>query len=331
MKNYKVSSPTRVDLAGGTLDLWPLYLFVGSATTINLAIDIFTHVEIVDRDDSRVLLESVDLGKKWDFESLDQLGQSSDEKMNLFRCVIEFVKPRPGFHLRAVSESPIGGGIGGSSSLVVSLLKAFQLRSDLRAMNPVEMAQIAHNIEAQILNTPTGTQDYLPAISGGLNLITYRIDKISQVVLPIKDSQLQKHFMLVYTGVPHHSGLNNFQVLERAVRKDPITIQALHDLKLVSEDLLAICHRGEWDKIPDIFHRELKARVALAPSFSSPAIDKLKEVAFAAGATALKICGAGGGGCVLLWVPPESREKVKLACEKEGLRILVANPVDPLS
>ncbi len=330
MKSVIVRSPTRVDLAGGTLDLWPLYNFVGSATTINIAIDIMTTAEITPLENGQIELISDDLNFRKSFSSLDACLADGDQKLALLKAQLQYWKPKQGFRLQTRSDSPVGGGLGGSSSLTISLLKAFGQFCQKPIRDVHQMVEVAHNIEAQVLNTPTGTQDYYPAASGGINILGYSADGITQEVLDAETSVLAQNFMLVYTGKAHHSGLNNFEVLTKAVQRDPQTLQALWDLKKISEETTAAVHKGQWASLPDLFQREFKARVKLAPAFSSPEIDKLAEVSLQAGASAVKICGAGGGGCVLVWTEPSSRERVKSACQGAGFQVLAAKPVGKL-
>lgn len=330
MQKIIVKSPTRVDLAGGTLDLWPLYLFINGAVTVNVAIDIYTTAEITPHADATITLESADLNLKKSYSNLAAALADSDPKMILLQTQLRYWMPQKGFSLKTSSQSPVGGGLGGSSSLTISLMKAFSLFCGRPFSDVNHMVHVAHNIEAEILNTPTGTQDYYPAASGGLNVLHYDYDGIEQDVLPVAKSALAEKFMLVYTGKAHHSGLNNFEVMKDSVMKDPDTLQALRDLKVIAQETEAAVRGGHWDKLGTLFKREFEARVRLAPEFSSPEITQLAEVSLQNGAEAVKICGAGGGGCVLVWCPPEKREGVSRACQKAGFQVMDAKPVDPL-
>ncbi len=330
MKKIVVKSPTRVDLAGGTLDLWPLYLFVHGAKTVNVAISIYTTAEITPHADQSIVLESVDLKMSKSYGNLDAALADTDPKMILLQTQLRYWKPQRGFTLRTSSESPVGGGLGGSSSLTISLLKAFAQFCEKPFKNVHELVHIAHNIEAEILNTPTGTQDYYPAASGGMNVIKYDYEGHTQEVLPVEHTPLADKFMLVYTGKTHHSGMNNFEVMKDSVAKDERTLQALKDLKVIALETEKLVREGRWEGLGSLFRREFEARVRLAPEFSSPEIEKLAEVSLQSGAEAVKICGAGGGGCVLVWCPPENKERVASACQKAGFQVLGAKPVNPL-
>lgn len=330
MSMIRVSSPTRVDLAGGTLDLWPLYNFLGGAQTLNLAIDIRTHAEILPTA-GEVILESADLQETKRYPNISAALADTDPKFLLLRVVLREIAPDRGFHLKTKSESPVGGGLGGSSSLMVSMLKAFCLFLGRPLPEPHALAHWAHNVEAEILNTPTGKQDYYPAISGGMNLLTFGTKGVEQEVFPLTGSPFESKFLLVYTGRSHHSGLNNFEVLKSAVAKDPRVMEALRNLKVVSSEMVSALRERQWDLLAGLFRREYQARVQLSPAFTCPEIEELDRVSKAAGAEAIKICGAGGGGCVMLWCPEGRRETIAEACEKAGFKTLNARPVQPLS
>lgn len=328
MQKIEIKSPTRVDLAGGTLDLWPLYQFIGGATTVNVAIDIWTRVTLQESDTVEWISHDLTLQKN--YKNLEQALEDQDPKVALFRSVIGFFRPKKGFRLETKSDSPVGGGLGGSSSLTISMLKAFAKYTEKPFTSIHQLVHVAHNLEAQVLNTPTGTQDYYPAVSGGLNLLHYSEQGISQDILDIESSPLADHFLLVYTGKSHHSGLNNFEVLKSAVEKNSTCIKALKDLKIISAQMEKAVRGKSWHELPNLFNQEYEARIRLAPAFSSSEIEHLADLTQKSGATAVKICGAGGGGCILVWTPPESREKVVEACRSQKFQVMATKPINPL-
>jgi D-glycero-alpha-D-manno-heptose-7-phosphate kinase len=327
----RVKSPTRVDLAGGTLDMWPLFNFVGGAKTINMAIDIWTEVTL--EPSVQWIIESLDYQMRWEFTDFAVFFDALDPKLVLFqKTLLPFYQNFPQafkrpFHLRTRSESPIGGGLGGSSSLMISLLQVMAKYCGYNFNSSHEIVSWAHNIECGILNTPTGTQDYYPAYSPGLNILTYSFRGIEQKVLKLQDTPFEKNFLLVNTGRSHHSGLNNFEVLKAAVGQDPVVLEALKEIKRIAIEFEGVIEERSWSKIPDLFQREYQSRLQLTPAFSSPEIERLAELSIKNGADAVKICGAGGGGCVLIWVDPSKRDAVIRACEKERFQCLPARPV----
>lgn len=325
-----IKSPTRVDLAGGTLDMWPLFNFLGGATTINLAIDIWTQATLTPNLDSKITIISEDLSQQWEFADLKSLLTALDPKIYFYQKIIEKFNLPSGFTLKTSSQSPIGGGLGGSSSLVISILRALTQWTS-QTMTTNQFVHLAHNIEAEILRTPTGTQDYYPAITGGVSILQYGAQGVQQSIQSAAGTPLEDHFLLVYTGRSHHSGLNNFEVLKSAVEGDLTVLSALKKIKVIADELKTAIHQKNWTVLPSLFRQEYSARIELTPAFSSPEIEKLAKISVAAGALAVKICGAGGGGCVLIWVAPEHREKVVQVCQNEKFQCLSARPVNPWS
>jgi len=330
VKRIEIKSPTRVDLAGGTLDLWPLSEFVGGAVTVNVAIDVWTRAVLEEKAGSGIEWVSQDLKITKSYTDLEQALRDSDPSVKLFQSVVKFFAPKSGFRLETQSDSPVGGGLGGSSSLTISMMKAFSLLTGRSFSSANEMVHVAHNLEAYVLNTPTGTQDYYPAVSGGLNVLSYSSAGIEQRVESIEKSPLANYFMLVYTGKSHHSGMNNFEVLKSAVQKESRTMKALEDIKSIALKMQSAVLSQRWGDLPELFNQEFEARVRLAPAFTSPEIERLNKITLEAGAEAVKICGAGGGGCILVWCPPQNRERVALACQKEKFQVMSARPLDPL-
>jgi len=328
-------SPTRVDLAGGTLDLWPLYTFVQDACTVNVAIDIWTSCEIKKTGGSEIKIESLDLKKLWSFSDWNSFENSQDATLLFYKSVFrpfesQFKNLKNGFQLTTSSQSPIGGGLGGSSSLVISTLKAIHVLLKLDIPEPLKLVHLAHNIEAEMLRTPTGTQDYFPAVGGGLNIIDFSARQMSLKVQSFENTPIADNFLLVYTGHAHKSGLNNFEVMKGAVSGNPKVLGALKQIKDIANEMKSCVQDSSWSRLPELFRREYEARIQLTPAFSSPEIERLNQICLEAGASAVKICGAGGGGCVLVWVSPANRQKVVQVCEAEKFTCLNAKPVNPM-
>lgn len=321
MKSWKKQSATRVDLSGGTLDCWPLYLMVGDCVTVNLSISISTFVQLQAREDKEISIHMRDLKYKKTFASLKDFLNSREPELRLVQRHVDFWKPKTGFELETSSESPIGGGLGGSSSLTISLIKAFSDWFE-RPLGVYESVELAHNLEAQVLGKMTGTQDYFPALQPGLNAIHYT--PVGARIEPLggESDFWNSHLTLVYTGQPHQSGLNNWHVIKAVLDGDSGPLRALADIREISWDMYRAVQAKDWDALPALFDREFEARVRLSSSFSSPEIDRLRAVALKSGAQAVKICGAGGGGCVLIWSQPELKQKVEIGCREKGFEVL---------
>lgn len=321
-------SPTRVDLAGGTLDLWPIYSFLGDCFTINLSIDIWTEAElIIENREQGIEIEIVDLNYQKKFDGLSEVIGCEDPQLVLIKSCLQYLQPKFGFKLKTKSESPIGGGLGGSSSLTISILKSF-LNYEEIGLGLEELVTVAHNVEARVLHTPTGTQDYFPAASPGLSIIEYDCAGPTQTHVPFDSKYFAQHMFLVDTGKSHHSGLNNWSVLKAAVEKDKHTLRQLGVLKDIAEEMKEACQGSHWNLFPKIFKKETEARISLSEGFVSDEISQLKKLVLENSAGEIKICGAGGGGCVLVWSEPDQKENLIQTCSDAGYAVLKVNPVD---
>jgi D-glycero-alpha-D-manno-heptose-7-phosphate kinase len=144
------SAPPRVDLEGGTIDIWPLYLFHPGATTVNFALSLRASCRIETNDDGRIVLESRD--RKVSFEThlsaIEDLLQ--EERLELLSKLVHFFKPTTGFHLVAEANVPAGAGLGGSSALAIACIGALNRlvgdRYDER-----KFVTIAANVESSVI------------------------------------------------------------------------------------------------------------------------------------------------------------------------------------
>ena len=149
----EATAPTRVDLAGGTIVIWPLYLFHPGATTVNFAVSLYARCRIEPRDDDRVILESRD--RQVGFETT--LGEVEnlvhEERLELIAKLVHFFRPERGFRLVAEGMAPAGAGLGGSDSLPIPRNRA--LNRFLRRQHPVRnMIVIPANGETEVVRLP---------------------------------------------------------------------------------------------------------------------------------------------------------------------------------
>jgi D-glycero-alpha-D-manno-heptose-7-phosphate kinase len=312
------SAPTRIDLAGGTLDIWPLYLFHQGAQTINTAISIRTHARLESRADSRIVLRSTDTGATLEIDAWPQLRDRSE--LRLLALIAHFFEAR-GVTLTTTSESPAGAGIAGSSALNVAVCAAFAEWAG-RHIEPEALLQLAMNIEAQVIEVPTGLQDYRPALYGGVAALELGADTIRRVPLSIDTAALEQRMVLCYTGEPRNSGTNNWEITKRHIDGDRFIFDCFERIRDTAAAMRDALTAGDWDRVGAAIATEWENRKRLAPGVSTPAIDALIARAMAAGATAAKVCGAGGGGCLFCYGPPGKRDEIRAALAGGGARLL---------
>ncbi|MBK9294453.1 MAG: galactokinase [Oligoflexia bacterium] len=327
MKKITAKSPTRIDLAGGTLDLWPLYLFHKDSVTINLAIDIYTYATLIPRRDKKIILHSQDTSQKAEYLNLKELINDKSDDLKLLKVHATYWAPKQGFELVTKSESPIGAGISASSSLGISLCGVFSKLLKKKYI-PEKLIKIAQNLEAQVVKTPTGCQDYFPCYFGGLNMIELTPEGPKHKKLKLNLNEFLKHFTLVYTGRPHHSGLNNWQIYKSQIEGIEQTHEKLEQIRDVALEMKEAVVKKSIKNLGPIFENEYEARVALSPVFTSPEIEKLKKLVISNGGESVKICGAGGGGCVFIWSEPAKKSMLEMLCAQHGFQVLKAKPVE---
>jgi len=316
-------APCRVDMAGGTLDIWPLYLFHHSVVTVNFAVNLYTTAVIETRSDSRILLRSADLKREEQFESLDHLRAAKNYKLPLLAWVVRHFAPTTGLELSTNSESPTGAGISGSSALIIAISSALNRLTSARH-NIEKIREISQNIEAQIIRVPTGSQDYYPAMYGGVSAIELSCSGIARKAIPVPLQELNSRFVLAYTGVPRNSGINNWEVMKSHINGDLSVHRNFDRIAEIANGMRDALEASNWDDAARLLREEWSFRRKNAPGISTPLIDRLISVARRSGAEAAKVCGAGGGGCLFFLVAPDTKEKVSAAIANEGALVLDA-------
>jgi D-glycero-alpha-D-manno-heptose-7-phosphate kinase len=310
-------APCRADLAGSTLDLWPLYLFHPGSVTVNMAVDIQTACKITPRKGREIHLKSLDTGREDRFASLSSLMAARKYRHALAAYLVRFFRPKQGFLLESHSESPAGAGISGSSAMMICTSAALA-RFVGRKIDIEQIRVIAQNVEAQLIRVPTGCQDYYPAMYGGANAIHLREDGICCEPITTPPHELDKRFVLFYTGAPRQSGINNWEVFKQHINGDKHVIRNFAEISRIAQAMHVALKGAKWDDVERLLHEEWKLRRTNAPGITTPLIDKLIAAAKRQGARAAKVCGAGGGGCVIALVEEGSRDRVHEAIRKNG-------------
>src|SRR6476659_8928414 len=312
------SAPTRIDLAGGTIDIWPLYLFHPGACTLNAAISLRAHAAVEPRDDGQIELISVDTGGHVlarESSSLDGSGQLPLLSLMAREFGLENAT------LITRGESPAGAGIAGSSALTIASCGALARWSG-QTKTDEQLLEIAMNVECQTIRVPTGVQDYRPALHGGVAAVELGVDGVRRVALDVDPSDLTKRIVLAYTGAPRNSGTNNWEITKRHIDGDRHVFDCFERIRDTAVAMRAALERSDWDGVGRHIATEWDNRKRLAPGVTTPAIEALISRAAAAGATAAKVCGAGGGGCLFCYGPPEAQAAIADALASGGARRL---------
>jgi len=319
MKPCTASAPARVDIAGGTLDIWPLYLWHHGARTVNAAVTLraTTTVTPIARG---LEIVSIDTGARASAEHIDAI-----DAHNHTRLVVQILKAlgvSAGLRIETTSRVPAGSGLGGSSTLAVTIAAAV-LGSLSREVSARDLRQLVRDAEAQVILVPTGIQDYEAAIHGGVLDIALNPGEIETCRLVEDESFVEDRILLVDAGITRFSGLNNWEMFKaqvdgsgniRELFAEIVAAAREACVAITTEDELALMHAVT---------REWRARRALAPGVATPEVDRIVEMAVAQGGAA-KVCGAGGGGIVLALAPKSHREALVADLNRQGFKVLDA-------
>jgi D-glycero-alpha-D-manno-heptose-7-phosphate kinase len=312
------SAPTRIDLAGGTIDIWPLYLFHDGACTVNAAISLRAHAQVESRPAGGVELVSIDTGRTTSARHWSELDPAGP--LPLLALLARHYRLEQAT-LTTRGESPAGAGIAGSSALTIAACGALA-RWTRQSEAPADLLEVAMNVECQTIRVPTGVQDYRPALYGGVAAIELRVDGIQRVAIDVDVDELERRLVLAYTGEPRNSGTNNWEITKRHLDGDRGVFDCFERIRDTAAALRHALQRSDWDEVGRQIATEWDNRKRLAPGVTTGAIETLIERATGAGATAAKVCGAGGGGCLFCFGPPEKRAAIAGALSAGGARVL---------
>jgi D-glycero-alpha-D-manno-heptose-7-phosphate kinase len=311
------SAPTRVDLAGGTIDIWPLYLFHPGASTVNFAISLRAHCRIETRDDHRIILESRD--RKVSFETeLDAIEDLiHEERLELISKLVHFFKPTTGFHLIAESQAPAGAGLAGSSALAIACIGALNRLVGDR-YHERKFPTLAANVETTVIKVPAGFQDYYAALYGGTACIHFRPEGIEREALEVDGETLERRIVICYTGEPRMSGTNNWEITKNHIDGDPQLFELFDGIRDSSLRMREALLANDWQGVSETMRQAYPNRKRLAPGVTTPQMEMLVEKALGSGAEAAKVCGAGGGGCIAFLCTEGRRQEVERALAEEA-------------
>ena len=323
-KSIVKSSNARVDLCGGTLDLWPLSVLVDGAKTYNCSISCLTEVSFTKCDKLSVRVESPDFKESYYFLNLDELYKFNDPKLSLLQQSLRAFKKSDvigQWHVK--SESPAGSGLGGSSSLLISMLKVLSELSGIK-MNKYEMVTWAKNIETRTLKKPAGVQDYYPAVEPGLGQLSFSVSGDEHEVLDKKFLEfLNAHILIVDSQIKHHSGMNNWDIFKKYIEGDRQVGTALKDIAKVSLRFEESINLMNVEAIKELFDMELAARKKVSDLYFTAELgqfcnqfNSIKDI------LSFKVCGAGGGGCLLILCATGAKESTKEKLTDSGVKVL---------
>lgn len=312
-------APTRIDLAGGTLDIWPISQMVEEAVTVNLAIRLNARASVTPRRDRRLEVISVDRGRHVVHDLPLKPKALRGPLSWLVRLAHAFAPDQP-LTLGCRAEAPAGAGLGGSSALGIAAGAALA-RATGQRLSREELLMRVMNLETREIRVPTGQQDYLAALWGGLSAFHHTVDgTVRERLTP--SSALEERLVLAYTGQPRHSGFSNWDMFRRYVEGESKAARRMETIASLARAMRDALHAGAIDEAGRILGEEGRLRYSLAPSVATPALRAADAAARRAGALGAKVCGAGGGGCLVAFARRGRSGAVAEAIARTGATVL---------
>ncbi|MHB0912360.1 MAG: GHMP family kinase ATP-binding protein [Armatimonadota bacterium] len=305
-------TPLRISFAGGGTDFADFYRVDGGCV-VSSAIDKYIYVVIKERFDEKI---RIGYSKTEMVESIDEL------EHELVRECLRKTGITRGVEISTMADIPSqGSGLGSSSTVTVGLLNAMYTYLG-SPQPPAVLAREACEIEIDILGKPIGKQDQYIAAFGNLRLIEFlpsgevRVDPVEMD--SEKKRRLSEGLMLFFTGKTRKSS----NILSEQKQNIDVKMDVLQKMRSQAYEMRERLANGEIDCMGDVLHQGWLYKKQLANKITNGDIDDMYEAAISAGAIGGKVAGAGGGGFLLLYCPPERHMPVRDRMRELGLREL---------
>jgi D-glycero-alpha-D-manno-heptose-7-phosphate kinase len=317
-------APVRISFAGGGTDM-PAYYEQYGGLVISTTINKYFYV----------MINNLQLGESQiisaDYQSLFSVGEEGlspnliwDGDLGLPKAVLAHFGARPGENIFLACEVPPGTGLGSSSAAAVGLIAGLARQRNL-GLSKMEIAEIACQIELGTLKMPIGKQDQYASALGGLNRLEFGPEGVK--ARPLKMSQagrkaLQERLLLFFTGLSHNSTTILKEQQSSVVKDNKVVLENLHRLKELAAQLGDCLEQEDLDDFGAILNEGWQRKKSLSSNIANSAINEMYELACRAGAEGGKITGAGGGGFLMLYCPPEKQPGVIKTLQERGIRKL---------
>lgn len=322
-------TPLRISFFGGGTDFPDYYQKAGYGAVVSTTIDKYVYVAVYSKFDESVRVR---------YSENETVNDVSEIKHNIIREALKFYGIKKGIEVISMAEvTGQGTGLGSSSALDVGLLKClwvynpYDIRRIMSEMSPEYYARDACLVEINVLKYPIGKQDQYASAYGGLNYISFNAGE-SVDVLPINLTgldriRLEQRLMLFYTDMVRDS--NAILSVQKQNIKDRMAI--LDEIRGLADMCYDYMKHDNLTHFGEILKRSWELKKQLAGQITNTTIDEIYQRALDAGAEGGKICGAGGGGFLLLYVPISEQTKVrktvglkemKFKFESEGSKII---------
>jgi len=317
-------APLRLGLAGGGTDVSP-YSDLYGGRVLNATISLSTHCHIAPRTDGRLCFRAADFNEEFEVAA-DHLpvadGALLLHRAAYRRVVSRFLDGRPvPVTVTTYSDVPPGSGVGSSSALVIAMVQAYVELLQL-PLGEYDVAHLAYEIERVDCAMAGGKQDQYAAAFGGFNFMEFEADD-RVIVNPLRlraelANDLESRLLLYHTGRSRESAriIESQIAATRTPKSD--AIEAMHTIRGAAIEMKEALLKGRIGTVLEILGHSWAVKKRAAVGISNTHIDAIADAALQAGASGVKISGAGGGGFMMIAVDASRRLAVTRALEPLG-------------
>ncbi len=331
MITIRARAPLRLGLAGGGTDVSP-YCDIHGGYVLNATIDRYAYAVIKTLDKPYVRFIATDRQTEMSMSIAESL--TLDGELDLHKCVYNEIiqrynggEPIP-LELSTFCDAPAGSGLGSSSTLVVVMIRAFAELLNL-PLDDYTIARLAFKIERVDCGLQGGRQDQYSATFGGFNFMEFYADERA-VINPLRIKnwiicELEASLVLFYTGVSRESAKIIADQSGNVKAGAVDAVEAMHGIKREALIMKECLLKSDFAGIVESMRQGWESKKRSASTVSTPHIEEIYNAAISAGALAGKISGAGGGGFMMFFVPPDRRMDVIRALNNFGGQVSNCN------
>jgi D-glycero-alpha-D-manno-heptose-7-phosphate kinase len=309
-------APLRISFAGGGTDV-PPYSDERGGAVLSSTIDRYAYCTICPRADREMRIRSLDFAQDESWTANGSMLRY-DGNLDLIKAVLNHFEVAEGFDMLLHCDAPPGSGLGGSSTVMVSIIGAVSewLKKPL---SQYETARLAYVLEREELGFAGGKQDQYSAVFGGFNFMEFRGSETIVTPLRIRTevlNELHYHMLLCYTGKTRDSA-NIIQDQQKGYKSGQ-NREALDSAKSLVFETKDALMKGEILRIGQLLHESWEQKKRFTSHITNSRIDKIYETARANGAIGGKISGAGGGGFMFFICEYDRKHRVAEELQKLG-------------
>jgi D-glycero-alpha-D-manno-heptose-7-phosphate kinase len=314
-------APVRISFFGGGTD-YPEYFLKEGGAVLATAIDKYSYVTV-----SPFFSRLFDYSVRVSYRKVELVRELEDMEHSVYRECLKLCGLEKDIEIHNVADLPAFTGLGSSSTFTVSLLHALHSFKG-EFIKPLELAYEAIYVERHLLKDNVGCQDQVLAALGGFNLVEFRTeDDIVVNRLPISPQRLaefEQHLFIVFTGITRKASDVIGKQLKR-IENNTDTLKFMRSL--VDKGWEILTGNASLSLFGELLHQSWLAKRSLDAGVTNSEIDTMYEIGLSAGALGGKLLGAGGGGFILFFAPPETHGTLtKVFSEQQILSVKVNAP-----